>query len=92
MMVCRWELVAVSGFINILFYMSHRTIQVSISQMKSKLYIFSNSDLLYFTEMINNYMAKSCVNKNSFHIKFSTMRTFQNALAHINITLLMWRK
>lgn len=29
-------------------------------------------------------MVEFCLNKNSFHIQFYIMRTFQNLLAHIN--------
>lgn len=36
-----------SGLIITLFYLSHRIIQMTISQMKSKFYFFSSSDICY---------------------------------------------
>lgn len=62
-----------------------------MSQVKSKLSIFLSSDICYISQKwyLNNHVVKSCFNKTSFHVQFYIMRTFQNALAHVNITLLM---
>lgn len=78
-----------SGLINTLFYPSHRMriIQMSISQMKSKLSIFSSSDICYGISQkwwLNNHVIKSRFNKNSFHIQFYIMRTIQNSLARVH--------
>lgn len=65
-----------------------------MNRTKGKLCIFSSSDICCISQKryLNNHVVKSCFNKNSFHIQFYIMRTFQNALAHSNIPLLMWRK
>lgn len=62
-----------------------------MSQMKSKLYIFSSSEICHIWQKwyLNNHVVKSFFNKSSFHVQFYIMRTFQNALAHLNTTLLM---
>lgn len=55
--------------------------------MKSRLYIFSSSYIGYDILQkcrLSTQVVKFCFNKNSFHIQFYVMRTFQNLLAHVN--------
>lgn len=72
-----------SGFNNTTFYLSHRIIQLSTSQMKRKLSIFSGSHICHDISQkwyLNNHVVKSCFHKNSFHIQFYIMRTFPKCI------------
>lgn len=73
-----------SGLINTLAYLSYRIIQMNIRWKAS--FVFSqaliSADILQKWHLSSQ--VKFCFNKNSFHIQFYIVRTFQNLLAHVN--------